>query len=142
MQTLKLKTVIGRTEMVDFPKLGLFNIPAKIDTGAYSTSLHCHNIYETDNVLHFQLADPANPKYNLKDQRFTEYSQKAIKNSFGEMELRYTIKTSVRIGKKLVNTSINLSNRGLMKYPVLVGRKLLKNNFLVDVGLVNHLSIK
>lgn len=142
MQSLKLKTVIGRTEMVDFPRLNLYNIPAKIDTGAYSSSLHCHNIYELDDVLYFQLADPSEPTKKLKPQRFELYSQKSIKNSFGEMELRYTIKTTVRLGKKQVNTSINLSNRGLMKYPVLIGRKLLKGNFLVDVDLVNHLSIK
>ena len=93
MQKIKIKTVIGRTEKIDFPELDLFNIPAKVDTGAYTSSLHCHDIHEENNVLHFKLADPANKEYNFKDHQFTDYFQKKIKNSFGKMEVRYTIKT-------------------------------------------------
>ncbi len=142
MDSLKLKVVIGRTEKVDFPKLGMYNIPAKIDTGAYSTAMHCNNIHEEDGVLHFKLADSSHPEYSSKELTFTEYTQKRVKNSFGEMELRYSIKTPVRIGKKLIKATISLTNRGSMKYPVLIGRTLLRNNFLVDVGLTDHLSIK
>jgi hypothetical protein len=139
---LKLKTIIGRTEKIDFPELGLYNIPAKVDTGAYSSSLHCHDIYEENEVLHFKLVDPTHHEYNFMDHMFKEYTQKKIKNSFGEMELRYIIKTVVRIGKKKIRARIALSNRGSMRYPVLIGRTLLKNNFIVDVGLVEHLSYK
>lgn len=142
MEKIKLKTVIGRTEKVDFPELDLYNIPAKIDTGAYSSSLHCHDIYAEKGVLHFKLADSTHKEYNFKDHEFNEYTQKKIKNSFGEMEMRYIIKTLVRIGNKRIRTRITLSNRGSMRYPVLIGRTLLKNNFIVDVGLVEHLSYK
>ena len=142
MQKLKMKVVIGRTEKVDFPELDLYNIPTKIDTGAYTSSLHCHDIFEENGVLHFKLVDPNREDYNFKDHKFTEYSQKKIKNSFGEMELRYFIKTLIRIGNKRIRAKITLSNRGSMKYPVLIGRTLLKNNFIVDVGLVDHLSYK
>jgi hypothetical protein len=142
MDSIKIKTVIGRTEKVDFPELGLFNIPAKIDTGAYTSSLHCHDIYEKNKILHFKLVDPSHKEYFLKDHQFTDFSQKKIKNSFGEKEVRYTIKTLIRIGKKRIRAKITLSDRGSMKYPVLIGRTLLKNNFIVDVGLVEHLSYK
>ena len=142
MQKIKIKTVIGRTEKVDFPELALYNIPAKIDTGAYSSSLHCHDIREINGVLHFKLVDPTRQEYNFKDHEFKDYTQKKIKNSFGEMEVRYIIKTLVRIGSKRIRTRIALSNRGSMRYPVLIGRTLLKNNFIVDVGLVEHLSYK
>ncbi len=142
MEKIKIKTVIGRTEKVDFPELNLYNISAKIDTGAYTSSLHCQDIYEENGVLHFKLIDSTNNEYSVKDQEYTDYSQKKIKNSFGEKEVRYTIKTSVRIGKKRIKAKISLSNRGSMRYPVLIGRTLLKNHFLVDVGLVDHLSFK
>lgn len=142
MKEIKQKTVIGRTERVDFPQLGLYNITAKIDTGAYTSSLHCHDIFEENGLLHFKLVDPSHKEYNAKDHQFTEFELKKIKSSFGRMEKRYTIKTVIRIGKKKIKTKITLSNRGSMRYPVLIGRTLLKNNFIVDVGLVEHLSYK
>lgn len=136
----KEKLIIGRREEIDFPDLGLFGIIAKIDTGAYTTALHCHDIKEKNGVLHFKLLDPSHPEYNEQDQKFTEYSQKEIKNSFGEIERRYIIKTIIQMGEKRIKAVVSLSDRGNMRYPVLIGRKLLKNRFIVDVALLNNLS--
>ncbi|MCB0803275.1 MAG: ATP-dependent zinc protease [Flavobacteriales bacterium] len=46
------KTIVGRVEKVDFPELGILDIEAKIDTGAYSTAIHSHRIWveEKDGV--------------------------------------------------------------------------------------------
>ena len=137
----KEKLTIGRREYVDFPELGLFGVIAKIDTGAYTSALHCHDIYEEKGVLHFKLLDPSHPEYNEQDQKFTDYSQKEIKNSFGEIENRYVIKTIIRMGHKQIKALISLSDREKMRYPVLIGRKLLKNRFVVDVSLLNNLDI-
>lgn len=138
---LKEKLIIGRREVIDFPELRLYGITAKIDTGAYTTALHCHDIYEKDGVLYFKLLDPSHPDYNEQEQKFTEYSQKEIKNSFGEVEKRYIIKTIIKIGRRKIKSVISLTHRGNMRYPVLIGRKLLKNKFIVDVSLLNNLSI-
>jgi len=137
----KEKLIVGRREEIDFPELGLFGITAKIDTGAYTTALHCHDIEEKNGKLFFKLLDPSHPEYNEQVLKFTEYSQKEIKNSFGEIEKRYVIKTVIRIGQKRVKAVISLSDRGRMRYPVLIGRKLLKNRFIVDVALLNNLTI-
>ena len=131
------KFTIGRREFIDFPELGLIGIVAKVDTGAYTTALHCHDIKETDGVLCFKLLDPTHPDYTEREQRFTEYSQKEIKNSFGEVEKRYIIKTVIKIGRKRIKALISLTDRGTMRYPVLIGRKLLKNRFVVDVSLLH-----
>lgn len=141
MQNNKEKVVIGRREIVDFPELGLVGIIAKIDTGAYTTALHCHDIKEENGVLHFKLLDPSHPEYNIQDQKFTCYSKKGIKNSFGEVEMRYIIKTIVIIGRRKIKAVISLSDRGNMRYPVLIGRKLLKNRFIVDVSLLNNIPL-
>jgi hypothetical protein len=37
--------LIGRREFVDFPLLGVYHVEAKIDTGAYTSSIHCSEIY-------------------------------------------------------------------------------------------------
>jgi hypothetical protein len=141
MQTKKhIIRLIGRREFVDFPLMELFGIEAKIDTGAYTSSIHCENIFITTNLgvpeLHFtvDLNDGKTPK---KQYTFNEFSTKKIKNSFGEMEERYIIKTILKIGKKNILASISLSNRDTMRYPVLIGRKPLKGKFLIDVKQVH-----
>src|ERR1700733_14865226 len=100
MKMLKEKLTIGRRETIDFPELGLYGITAKIDTGAYTTALHCHDIREENGVLYFKLLDPTHPDYDQQEQKFPDYFQKEIKNSFGEIEKRYIIKTIVKIGNK------------------------------------------
>lgn len=139
MNMTKEKIIIGRREVIDFPELGLYGITAKVDTGAYTTALHCHDIREENGVLYFKLLDPTHLDYNEQEQKFTEYSQKEIKNSFGEIEKRYIIKTIVKIGNKRIKSVISLTDRGTMRYPVLIGRKLLKNRFIVDVSLLNNI---
>jgi hypothetical protein len=136
---IKEKLRIGRRETIDFPELGLYGIIAKVDTGAYTTALHCHDIREEKGVLYFKLLDPTHPDYNEQEQLFSDYFQKEIKNSFGEVEKRYMIKTTVKIGSKRIKSVISLTDRGTMRYPVLIGRKLLKNRFIVDVSLLNNI---
>jgi hypothetical protein len=133
------KLTIGRRETVDFPELGLYHITAKVDTGAYTTALHCHDIKEENGVLYFKLLDPGHPGYTGKELSYKDYFRKEIKNSFGESEKRYIIKTIVRIGRKRIKSVISLTDRGTMRYPVLIGRKLLKNRFIVDVSLLNNI---
>ncbi len=136
----KLK-VIGRREFVDFPLLGLKSIEAKIDTGAYTSTLHCHDIYEQQengiSILFFKLLDPTHTKYNDQKQSTTSFTKKLIKSSSGDAEERYIIKTSISIGGKKIKTSISLSDRASMRYPVLIGRKMIKNKFIINVNLIH-----
>jgi hypothetical protein len=133
--------LIGRREFVDFPQLGIFKMEAKIDTGAYTSSLHCENIrinYENSKpILYFSIVQGEERVF-----KFEEFSQKKIKNSFGEMEERFVIKTSLHIGRKKIITRISLSNRDNMRYPVLIGRRLLKGKFLIDVNQIHTNGIK
>ncbi len=142
MKEKKEKLIIGRRELIDFPELGLLGIEAKIDTGAYTAVLHCHDIREEEGVLYFYFLDPTHPEYNNQEQKFTNYTQREIKNSFGETENRYIVKTIIKMGNKRIKSLISLTDRGTMRYPVLIGRRFLKNKFIVDVGLLNHLSQK
>ncbi len=128
--------LIGRREYVDFPLLELSNVEAKIDTGAYTSSIHCENIsvkqISGKAVLYFTIA--LNTDSGLKKEyTFYEFTTKKIKNSFGEMEERYLIRTLLKIGKKNIHVSLSLSNRDSMRYTVLIGRKPLKGKFLIDV---------
>ncbi|HET6228155.1 MAG TPA: RimK/LysX family protein [Bacteroidia bacterium] len=140
MENQREKLIIGRREHISFPELGLTNITAKMDTGAYTSALYCHEVREENGVLIFRLLHPSHPAYDPREHRFTEYGQKKIKNSFGFIEKRYTIKTLVKIGKRQINSVFSLTDRSDMRYPVLIGRKILKKRFIIDVTLVNTLS--
>jgi hypothetical protein len=132
------RQVIGRIQTVSFPRLGIHGIQAKIDTGAYTGAIHCHNIsvltHNDQAVLEFYLLDPGHPEYNNKCLRFKKFARRTIKNSFGESEQRYVITTTILIGNRRIKAHFSLTDRGSMKYPVLIGRRLLKNRFLVDVS--------
>ena len=131
---------IGRRERVDFPDLGLFGLTAKIDTGANTTALHCHHVRVENGVLFFRLLDENHPEYQDREHRFDTFEQKLIRSSFGEEEMRYIIRTRIRLGNRVIRSIVSLTDRKSMKYPVLIGRRLLKNRFLVDVSLLNTLS--
>ena len=131
---------IGRREIVDFPDLGLFGLTAKIDTGANTTALHCHHVRVENGVLFFRLLDETHPEYQDTEHRFDQFDQKMIKSSMGESEMRYIILTRIKLGNRTLRGIVSLTDRANMKYPVLIGRRLLKNRFLVDVSKLNLLS--
>lgn len=131
-----MKKTIGRVEKVNFPDLALFEIEAKVDTGAYTSSIHCHDIREdeVEGKIYFKLLDPSHPDYNEKELEYSKYSKTVVKSSTGIPERRYKIKTSIQLGKKIYKTTFTLTDRGSMKYPVLLGRVILVNKFIVDVS--------
>ncbi len=127
MQTL------GRSDRVDLPGLGLTNIHAKIDTGAYNCSLHCSRAEIVDGKLEFVLLDEEHPEFTGMKFVFKKFDRREIRNSFGEAELRYVIKTTIKIYDYLIRAEFSLSNRGNLTFPVLLGRKILRDRFLIDV---------
>jgi hypothetical protein len=129
--------VLGRYDRVDLPQLGLKNIYAKVDTGAYRCSLHCHNARVVDGVLEFILLDEEHPDFTGLKLRASEFHERDIKNSFGEVERRYVITTNIKILNEEITADFSLSNRGLLKFPILLGRKILQERFLIDVKKKN-----
>lgn len=138
---MKAKKLIGRNDKVDLPELHLFDMDAKVDTGAYTSAIHCNKIKVVNRkgkrMLHFVLLDPAHPAYNEKAFYFQKFSRRTIKNSFGQSERRFIIKTVVEIFGRSIKTEFSLSNRGTLKFPVLLGRKFLLGRFYVDVSRFN-----
>ena len=134
----KAKTTLGRTEIVTFPDLGIENIIAKIDTGAYSTAIHAHKFWtETkDDVeeLYFQLLDPSKDEFVNRIYKTAKFYRKKVRSSNGKMEERFILKTKIMLGGKLRTTDLSLTNREKMRYPVLIGRKVLAKGYLVDVS--------
>lgn len=129
------KTIVGRLEHVCISALQLYDLDAKIDTGADSSSLHCDNIYiDENNNVHFTLLDAVHPAYNGKKFTFALHKLKRVKSSNGTIQERPSIKTDITLLGKTYKATITLTNRADMKYPMLIGRKFLANRYLVDVS--------
>lgn len=110
---------------------------AKVDTGAYTSAVHAEQVKEESSdgepVLSFCLLPPHHPKFTGKLIKTKNFSTKKVKNSFGQVEHRYKVKTKVEIMGEWFDAEFTLSDRKKMKNALLLGRKLLKGRFLVDV---------
>lgn len=136
-----MKKLIGRRERITLPEWGLKNVTGKIDTGAYTSSIHCEYAEEKEedgkNVLYFKVLDPSDKKYNGRILRSENYSQKKVKNSFGQTEIRYKVITKVIMFGVEFDAEFTLTDRSKMRNPILLGRKILIGRFIVDVQEVN-----
>jgi hypothetical protein len=128
-------TVIGRAERIDLPKLGVFKVPAKTDTGADSSSIWVSDIKAKPEGLEFSLFGQGSQFYTGERLLLgpDDYEETRVANSFGGKELRYKIRLTVRVKGRLVRGSFTLADRSAKVYPVLLGRKLLAGKFVVDV---------
>ena len=71
--------VLGRYDRVDLPELGLYNIHAKVDTGAYTCCLHCQKAEVVDGRLEFILLDEEHPEFTGMKFVFRDFEKKDIK---------------------------------------------------------------
>lgn len=135
------KKVIGRKEKITLPDLGLKSVWAKIDTGAFTSSLHAEDIREEEEngktVLKFEILMPGHKDFTGMTLSFDEYKQKKVKNSFGQAETRYLVVTRIKIAGETFSAEFTLSDRSSMRNSILLGRKILQDKFLVDVNRVN-----
>lgn len=122
------KTIIGAEQVVSFPEVGIEFINARVDTGAATSSLGVKKIKEEDGKLCCTMP-------NKETVCFTNFKKTIIRSSFGHIEERYVVKLLVNVSGRNIRTDFTLSNRAKMKFPVLLGRKLLKGKFIVDVSL-------
>ena len=126
------KKMIGRFDRADFPDLQLNDISIKIDTGAYTSSIHCDNIIEVDDVLKCTFLDEEHPLYNGKEFIFQDYDVVFVRSSNGIVQKRYQIQSKIKLFDHIYKISLSLAARQEMRFPVLLGRKFLTKKFIVD----------
>ncbi|MDN3491784.1 ATP-dependent zinc protease family protein [Winogradskyella bathintestinalis] len=132
------KKILGRIDKVNFPDLQLNNIDVKMDTGAYTSAIHCSKIREVNGKLHCIFESKGHPNFKSEEIIFDSYTYTDVKSSNGHRENRYKIKSTVVFFGKTYKINLTLSTRDDMKFPVLIGRQFLKNKFMVDVDLQNQ----
>lgn len=132
------KETIGRLEYVDLPGFHLRKITAKIDTGAYRGSLHTDYVREFiedgQKKIEFRLLDEDHPEFKDMVYTLTDFEVKKIKSSSGKSEMRYVIPVKIILKEQTLHAKLSLSNRKSMRYPILLGRKFIKNLFIIDAS--------
>jgi len=127
------KHLIGNKELVSFPNLKRKNVVARIDSGAKSSSAHCDKIWVErmggDRVLccHFL-------KRSKRVTRFKNFKTRSVKSSNGVSQKRYVVRMTIQLGTVTKRTEVTLTNRSSMNYSVLLGRRFLKDDFIIDVS--------
>jgi hypothetical protein len=141
--------LIGATAVVTEVSTGL-PLQARVDTGATSCSIHCKKLEIKD-------ADP-DPKVNIgKVVRFlidhTGSKRKAewieakivdhVKVRTAEREdERYKVSLKLRVEDVEKKVLVTLNDRDQMRYPLLLGRNFLRDDFLVNVSQGDELAPK
>lgn len=130
------KIIIGSEEWVSLPDLNIPAIKVRVDSGAKTSALHAVNIqpfqrnnetWVTFDVYPLQ----HNGKKMIRCQAFV-VDKRVVKSSTGNRENRYIIKTPLRIGDKIWEIEISLTNRDSMGYRMLFGREAMIGRMLVD----------
>ena len=128
--------IIGSTEYVEI--FGIKNIPAKIDTGADSSSIWSSNIdMKKDGTLVFSLFAEGSPFYTGELLETKDYFVKVVRSAHGDEQIRYRVKLPVKLGQKAFETTFTLASRAKNNFPILIGRHTLEGRFLVDVSVRN-----
>lgn len=134
MKARKPLIVVGWRELVSLPELGLAGIPAKIDTGARTSSLHAHVLDD------FQRGGERFVRFAVDwdgTRHFCEaihVDVRGITSSNGDTQERFVIKTPLTIGSLSFRAEISLADRSQMQFPMLIGRTALRRRLVVDSG--------
>ena len=125
---------MGWRELVDLPGIGLSGIPAKIDTGARTSSLHARVLeqFERDGKPYVRFAVDWDDFAHEGEAVRVDW--RGITSSIGETQRRFVIKTPLRIGSVEFRAELSLADRSDMKFPMLIGRTALRRRFVVDSG--------
>jgi len=120
------KIVVGEVEDVLLLPWGI-KLPARIDTGAALSSLDARDLKVEDGFVSFKLGK----QYGGMQLRFPIIDWLDIRSA-ETSERRPIVEVELCIGSKRVRTRVNLNDRSKVRYPLLIGRNTLKENFVVD----------
>lgn len=122
----KEKIKIGTVENVVLLPWGVA-MPARIDTGAATSSLDARNLTLQGEAVEFNLPQ----EYGGRRIRLPILKWKTVKSA-GSKGRRPVVVVELCIGPKRIRTEVNLNDRSNVKYPLIVGRNTLMRDFAVE----------
>ncbi|MBR9828129.1 MAG: ATP-dependent zinc protease [Oceanospirillales bacterium] len=130
------KLVVGEVEKLYLAVPGLI-YDARIDSGATTSSLHATNIkrFERDgeNWVRFDIKHPVSGEA-IPLEREISRNAKIVQANSDDPERRAVVELPFMIGDHRQSAEFTLSDRSHLTYPVLIGRNVLRDVMLIDVG--------
>ena len=132
--------VVGWKEYLSLPELGIRRLKAKADTGARTSSLHVESFTslgtQPDGT---ELAEvtigPDRRRPELKVvARVAIVGRVRVTDSGGHPEIRPVIETEIVLGTVRKRVRVTLTNRSGMLFRMILGRKALEGDFVVDAS--------
>lgn len=129
------KRKIGVLELVSIPEWDLYDLKAKIDTGAFTSSIDVARVV----LLPAEGGRPprAQVYFGTGEERRAVVTPvvgfRRVRNPSGQVTIRPIVEAKICLGGKRFRTTINLHRREGMTYRMIIGRKALYGRFVVDV---------
>ena len=132
----KTKMVIGAVEEVVLFPWGV-KLPARIDTGAGMTSLDVRDLTIKNKVAQFRLPEKyGNILISLPMIRHCNV------RSSDSRRRRPVVEMELCVGSRRMRVWVNLNDRSHLEYPLILGRNVLNQGFIVDCAEERMLSVK
>ncbi len=133
-----LPLVVGWKERIDFPDWGLRRVRVKIDTGARTSALgavyyELRDTPDAGRVAELVLALDRRPGRQTR-VCVPVLGLAVVRNSGGQSECRPVVEARVRLGPLTKTIRLTVTNRTHMRFPVILGRRALAGDFVVDVA--------
>ncbi len=134
-----LPLTVGWKEYVGLPDWGVRRVKAKIDTGARTSALdvtRCELRAGPGGALVAALylsLDPRRPERTVTVE-VPVVRMACVRNSGGACEERPVIETTLRLGPVSKRIHLTVTRRASMRFRMLLGRKALEGDFVVDVS--------
>jgi hypothetical protein len=130
---------VGWVERVSLPDLGLWSLAAKVDTGARTSALHVRSVEAALSGLDALGPDalsvvlpPVHRTGDLRRVRVMVVDWVAVRDTSGRLERRPLVETVLEMGPLRRTIRLTLTDRGDMRYQMLVGRTAIPPGVLVD----------
>jgi hypothetical protein len=131
--------VIGWKEYVEFLDWNLRRVKAKVDTGARTSALdvlsyELHEDGKAGLTATLQMALDYKHPERVRELTVPVLRMVVVSNSAGMREQRPLVETTLRLGEVVKRVRLTITNRSAMRFRMILGRKALEGDFVVDVA--------